>query len=308
MKRRSRVSGHRSKTRRPNAPKFKSGSASKQATRTTSSVASEQGENARLIRELNEAREQQTATSEVLRVISSSPGDLQPVFATMLENAVRICDAKFGNIYRWDGDALQLVATHNTPPAFAEARRRSPIRPIRKLLLGRMVATKRWFTSPTLQQSRLTLTNAIRQSLQPSNLGAYGRSGCPNAKGERTDRRVHLVPPRSSSLHRQADRAGQELRRPSRHRHREHAAAQRTAPAHHDLTERTADLTEALEQQTATSEVLQVISSSPGDLQPVFATMLEKAVRICDAKFGNIYRWDGELCISLRHTIRRPPS
>jgi hypothetical protein len=78
----------------------------------------------------------------VLQVISRSPGDLQPVFATMLENAVRICDAKFGNIYRWDGDALHLVAMHNTPPALAEARRRSPLRPGPNTLIGRMVATK----------------------------------------------------------------------------------------------------------------------------------------------------------------------
>ena len=106
-------------------------------------------ENARLLNELRqrtddltertsnltEALEQQTATSEVLQVISSSPGDLQPVFATMLENAVRICDAKFGNIYRWDGDTLRLVATLNTPPAFAEARMRSPFRPNSKASL-----------------------------------------------------------------------------------------------------------------------------------------------------------------------------
>src|SRR5262249_2651518 len=78
--------------------------------------------------DLTEALEQQTATSEVLRVISSSAGDLGPVFASMLENAVRICDAKFGNIYRWDGELLHLLATHNTPPALAEARRQSAIR------------------------------------------------------------------------------------------------------------------------------------------------------------------------------------
>ena len=92
--------------------------------------------------DLTEALEQQTATSEVLQVISSSPGELQPVFETMLDNAVRICEAKFGNIYRWDGDALHLVASHNTPAAFAEQRRREPFFPSPKNSVGQMIATK----------------------------------------------------------------------------------------------------------------------------------------------------------------------
>ena len=83
-------------------------------------------ENARLLSELRESLEEQTATSDVLKVISSSPGDLEPVFDAMLAKAARICDASFGNIFRWDGEALHLVGTHNTPPALAEARRRSP--------------------------------------------------------------------------------------------------------------------------------------------------------------------------------------
>jgi two-component system, NtrC family, sensor kinase len=91
--------------------------------------------------DLTEALEQQTATSEVLRVISSSPGDLQPVFQAMLEKAVRICDASQGNIYHWDGTVFDLLATDNTPPALAEARRLSPLRPGRTDPLGRMVAT-----------------------------------------------------------------------------------------------------------------------------------------------------------------------
>jgi class 3 adenylate cyclase len=90
--------------------------------------------------DLTEALEQQTATSEVLRVISSSAGDLEPVFASMLENAVRICDAKFGNIYRWDGEALHLLAAHDTPAALVEVRRRSALRPT--ALIRHMVATR----------------------------------------------------------------------------------------------------------------------------------------------------------------------
>src|SRR5271166_2594705 len=85
-------------------------------------------ENTRLLNELRESLQRQTATAEVLSVISSSPGKLEPIFQAMLENAVRICDAKFGNIYRWDGDALHLAASHNTPTAYAEQRRRLPLR------------------------------------------------------------------------------------------------------------------------------------------------------------------------------------
>ena len=121
--------------------------------------------------ELTESLEQQTATSEVLQVISSSPGDLQPVFDAMLENAVRICDAKFGNIYRWDGDALHLVATHNTPPP---SPRRAGVRrfvPIRKLLSVACWRPKRRFTSPILLQSRSTLKNAIRGTVAGVELG-----------------------------------------------------------------------------------------------------------------------------------------
>src|SRR3984957_6910056 len=80
-------------------------------------------ENARLLNELRQSLEQQTATSEVLQVISRSPSDLEPVFASMLDNAVRICDAKFGSIYRWTGGALHLVATRNAPAGYTEARR-----------------------------------------------------------------------------------------------------------------------------------------------------------------------------------------
>src|SRR5262249_37079926 len=100
--------------------------------------------NADLKKKLGEALEQQTATSEVLRVISSSPSELEPVFQAMLENATRLCEAKFGTLYLCEGDALRTIAMYGAPAAFAEARRRNPmIRPNPETTLGRALATKR---------------------------------------------------------------------------------------------------------------------------------------------------------------------
>jgi hypothetical protein len=92
---------------------------------------------------LAEALEQQTATSEVLKVISVSPGELEPVFDAILENATRICEAKFGTLYLYDGDVFRPAAFHNAPPAFVEARRRQAgIRPPPDSALGRAAFTK----------------------------------------------------------------------------------------------------------------------------------------------------------------------
>jgi signal transduction histidine kinase len=109
---------------------------------------------ARLRRELNEASELQKATSEVLRVIASSTGDLEGVFATILANAVRVCDAYSGAINRWDGETLQLIATHNMPPAFAEARRLAPYRPDENSASGRLLMSKSIVHIPDLAADR----------------------------------------------------------------------------------------------------------------------------------------------------------
>jgi hypothetical protein len=113
-------------------------------------------ENARLLNELRqrttdltEALEQQTATSEVLRVISSFPGDLEPVFTSLLVNAASICDAGFGNIFRWDGEALHLVGSHNSPAELV-ARRSSPLRPTPDGAMDRVVRTKTAFHTADL--------------------------------------------------------------------------------------------------------------------------------------------------------------
>ena len=121
MRRRISTGGKPIKARRRKTVTLKRRNGPQAARRRTSSAANLHKQVALLTRERDQALEQQTATSEVLQVIGSSSGDLRPVFASMLENAVRICDATFGNIYRWDGRAFSLLATHNTPPAFVES-------------------------------------------------------------------------------------------------------------------------------------------------------------------------------------------
>ena len=142
MKRRSRAGGEPIKGRRPKTPRLTRRNAPKIEIRTEPSPVAEEKEVARLTHERDEVLEQQTAASEVLRVIGASPGELEPVFQAMLERAVRLCGAKFGNIYRWDGEALHILASHNTPPAFADAVRRSPYRPYPQSPIGRMVADR----------------------------------------------------------------------------------------------------------------------------------------------------------------------
>ena len=206
----------------------------------------------------------------------------------MMKNAVRICDAKFGGVYRWDGDALRVAATHNLPSAYAEVRRDSPFRPSPKSFIGRMVAAK-----TMIHITDCAASQAYVEDRDPATVAAVELGGTrtflamPMLKENEligvlflnrqevrpfTDKQIALV----TSFAAQAVIAIENTR------------------LLNELRQRTADLTESLEQQTATSKILQVISSSPGDLEPVFAAMLEKAVRICDAKFGNIYRWDNE--------------
>jgi two-component system, NtrC family, sensor kinase len=268
----------------------------------SSALADLQEQVSALTRELAEAREQQTATSDVLRVISTSPGDVEPVFQAMLESARRICEAKFGVLFRCEGDALRAVALHGAPQLFVEERQRNPvIRPAPATTLGRALATRR----PVQIADVLDEPNYFDA---PS-----GFSGAQLGKlaGARTVLAVPMV--KESELVGAIVIYRQEVR-PFTEKHIElvqNFAAQaviaiENARLLNELRQRTADLSESLEQQTATSDVLGVISSSPGDLEPVFQTMLENATRICDAKFGHLFRLDGEV-LHLAAEVATPP-
>ena len=250
-------------------------------------------ENTRLLNELrqrtdalSEALEQQTATSEVLQVISSSPGELQAVFETILENAVQICAAKFGNLFLSEGNALRAVALHGAPPAYVEERQRNPvIHPGPKTTLGRAMTTKQSVQIADIQ-------NYKPDSSDDTGVGTTGVKLVKLA-GARTVLAVPMV--KESELVGAIVIYRQEVR-PFTDKQIElvqNFAAQAVIAI--ENTRLLNELRESLQQQTATADVLKVISSSLNDLKPVFDIIGQRAEKLCDAEISAISMVDGEL-------------
>ena len=267
------------RVKRPRTNKIKARKASITASVTTADLQEQLG---RALRERDEALEQQTATSEVLKVISSSPGELEPVFETMLANAVRVCGANFGIMDRYDGGAYCNVAMHNVPPAFAEMRRSNPvIRPNPGTGLDRVQRTKK-----VVQILDLKSEQAYRDR-------APGRVALVDLAGART---LLVVPMLKDGVLLGTIAIYRQEVRPFTDKQIElveNFSAQAVIAI--ENTRLLNELRESLQQQTATADVLKVISSSPGELEPVFNAMLENATRICDAKFGILWLYDGEV-------------
>jgi class 3 adenylate cyclase/putative methionine-R-sulfoxide reductase with GAF domain len=261
-------------------------------------------ENARLLEELRqrttdltESLEQQTATSEVLSVISSSPGRLESVFRSMLENAVRICQAKFGFMLRYDGEAYHTVAELCDVPAYIEEMRRGPLRPHPESALGRVASTKAFAQISDITAHRLY---AERNSIFVAGAELGGMRTIVAVPMLKDQQLIGAITIFRKEVRPFADKQIALL---------QNFAAQAVIAIENtrllnELRERTDDLTESLEQQTATSEVLGVISSSPGELDSVFQIILENATRICEANFGILQLLDGEMVrVAAMHNV-----
>jgi GAF domain-containing protein/anti-sigma regulatory factor (Ser/Thr protein kinase) len=242
-------------------------------------------ENARLFQELTEAFEQQTATSEILGVIASSPTDIQPVLNAVAERAARLCDAADAVINRVDGDLYRIVASYGSipvPRAIVEA---SP-KLTRGVPAGRAMLDRKTIHVHDLAEEIETEFPEAKERQQMS--GARTLLATPLLRegvsiGGIVIRRLEVRPfteKQIALLKTFADQA---------------VIAIENVRLFKELQERNRDLSEALEQQTATSEILRVIASSPTNLQPVFDVIVGSAARLCDATFAALHRLDGQV-------------
>ncbi|HTY80756.1 MAG TPA: GAF domain-containing protein [Candidatus Bathyarchaeia archaeon] len=236
--------------------------------------------------DLSESLEQQTATGEILRVISQSPTDVQPVFDVIVNNALRLCGARYGRVYRYDGSVVSLVASHGlSPGGLGQVQRVFPRPAADDTIVGRVIVTRqpvyvrdveRDETVPALSRqmiealdTRSQVTIPMLRAGEPIGAMTLGWAD-PDAFD---DQQVAL-------LKTFADQA---------------VIAIENVRLFTELGERNRDLTEALDHQTATSEILRVISQSQTDVQPVFDAIARSSVQLCDGVYSGVYQFDGDL-------------
>lgn len=240
-------------------------------------------ENVRLFQELKEALEQQTATSEILGVIASSPTDIQPVLNAVASNAARLCEATNAIIFRLDQNEFKPVAWYGSLPVFEREAVRSLKRGyfVGRAMMDRDVVHIHDVNDPDVQaEFPESATFAQQAAVRTALATPLIREGV--AIGAILIRRTEVRPFSDKQIDLLKTFAAQAV------------IAIENVRLFKELQDRNRRLTEALEQQTATSEVLRVISSSPTDVQPVFEAIVKSATRLCDASFGSAHRFDGQ--------------
>jgi signal transduction histidine kinase len=232
-------------------------------------------ENVRLFNETTEALEQQTATAEILRAISASPSDVAPVFETILDSATRLCDSPLSAVFRYEGGVVHLVSHRNwSPSSIEEMKKYYPGPPNSKMISGRTIL------SGTLQEEEDTHADSGYDQRVAQTGGWRRMLGVPIKRGARVLGAVIVGWPTPGKT-------------PERQMRLLETFADQAAIAIENVRLFN-ETKEALERQTATAEILQVISGSPTDVQPVLDTIARRAVQLCDSLFANLFRYDGE--------------